>query len=114
MGRALAQNSCAGHGRTNQRGAAPTDHGARPAYADTTGVFGYRGMKFWSSVVIACAVSGSMAHAADGQFDCLIEPYQTIVVRSPVTGVIDKLFVTRGSTVKQGAPLVRLDSRVEN
>jgi RND family efflux transporter MFP subunit len=74
--------------------------------------------------VIAGAVLGSAAAApdgrptaaasSDGQFDCLIEPYQTIVVRSPVTGVIDKLFVTRGSTVKQGAPLVRLESSVES
>ncbi|MGC1459588.1 MAG: efflux RND transporter periplasmic adaptor subunit [Steroidobacteraceae bacterium] len=49
----------------------------------------------------------------DGSFDCLIEPYRTIVVRSPVTGVIDKLFVARGSPVKLGEPLVSLDSTVE-
>jgi len=52
--------------------------------------------------------------AHDGQFDCLIEPYRTVTVRSPVTGVIDKLYVSRGSMVKEGAPLVRLDSRVES
>jgi len=50
----------------------------------------------------------------DGQFDCLIEPYRTIVVRSPVTGVIGKLFVARGSRVKEGEPLVQLDSTVES
>jgi RND family efflux transporter MFP subunit len=59
------------------------------------------------------AALGSVA-ARDGQFDCLIEPYRTVKVRSPVTGVIDKLFVSRGSMVKQGAPLVRLDSTVES
>jgi len=51
--------------------------------------------------------------AHDGPFDCLIEPYRTVEVRSPVTGVIDKIYVSRGSMVKQGAPLVRLDSSVE-
>ncbi len=50
----------------------------------------------------------------EGPFDCLIEPYRTVEVRSPVTGVIEKLFVSRGSTVKQGAPLVKLDSTVES
>jgi RND family efflux transporter MFP subunit len=52
--------------------------------------------------------------ARDGPFDCLIEPSRTVEVRSPVTGVIEKLFVTRGSMVKQGAPLVKLDSTVES
>jgi len=55
---------------------------------------------------------GGGAH--DGPFDCLIEPYRTVEVRSPVTGVIDKLFVSRGSMVKQGAPLVKLDTTVES
>src|SRR5271154_1255451 len=54
------------------------------------------------------------AAARDGQFDCLIEPFRTVEIRSPVTGVIDKLFVSRGSMVKQGAPLVKLDSTVES
>ncbi|MFI4889023.1 MAG: efflux RND transporter periplasmic adaptor subunit [Steroidobacterales bacterium] len=52
--------------------------------------------------------------ARDGPFDCLIEPYRTVEVRSPVTGVIDKLYVSRGSMVKQGAPLVKLDTTVES
>jgi len=47
----------------------------------------------------------------DGEFDCLIEPSRTIVVRSPVTGVIDQLYVARGSRVRAGEPLVKLDSK---
>jgi len=50
----------------------------------------------------------------DGEFDCLIEPSRTIVVRSPVTGVIDQLYVARGSRVRAGEPLVKLDSTVES
>jgi RND family efflux transporter MFP subunit len=75
--------------------------------------------------LLAAASLTSLAHAADGsslnathgrdgQFDCLLEPYKLIVVRSPVIGVIDKLFVSRGSRVKEGDPLVRLDSTVES
>jgi RND family efflux transporter MFP subunit len=60
---------------------------------------------------ISAATGG--AAGRDGQFDCLIEPFRTVEVRSPVTGVIDKLYVSRGSMVKQGAPLVKLDSTVE-
>ncbi len=75
---------------------------------------------------VPLVLCGYPAHGADkpagpggaatrvGPFDCLIEPYRTVEVRSPVTGVIDKLFVSRGSMVKQGAPLVKLDSTVES
>ena len=59
-------------------------------------------------------VTAMLDQDRDGQFDCLIEPFRTVVVRSPVTGVIDKLYVSRGSMVKQGAPLVKLDSTVES
>lgn len=65
-----------------------------------------------AAAVLALGASAA-ALAGEGPFDCLIEPYRTAEVRSPVTGVIDKLYVTRGSMVKQGAPLVRLDSSVE-
>jgi len=58
------------------------------------------------------AAAGAAPH--DGPFDCLIEPYRTVEIRSPVTGVIEQLFVARGSMVKQGAPLVKLDSTVES
>jgi len=54
------------------------------------------------------------AAARDGQFDCLIEPFRTVEIRSPVTGVIDKIFVARGSAVTQGEQLVKLDSTVES
>jgi len=46
-------------------------------------------------------------------FDCLIEPWQTVELRSAVPGVIEKIFVQRGQTVQRGAPLVALASEVE-
>ena len=55
-----------------------------------------------------------LSDASAGAFDCLIEPYRTVTVRSPVTGVIDRIYVSRGSLVRRGEPLVRLDSSVED
>ncbi len=51
------------------------------------------------------------AQAAD--FDCLIEPSQTLDIRSPVNGLIERVHVERGSVVKRGAVLVTLESTVE-
>ncbi|MEF7616678.1 efflux RND transporter periplasmic adaptor subunit [Aquincola sp. MAHUQ-54] len=47
------------------------------------------------------------------QYDCLIEPYQRIELRSPVTGLIKAVNVERGSTVQKGQVLIELDSGVE-
>jgi len=55
------------------------------------------------------ASSGAVA----GTFECLIEPYQTVEVRSPVEGLISKIFVKRGDQVKAGQPLVQLESDAE-
>ena len=53
------------------------------------------------------------AAATSSEFDCLIEPSQTVEVRSPVPGVIERIFVERGQNVRRGAPLVGLESSVE-
>lgn len=66
------------------------------------------------SVAIGAGQATSAPEARDGVFDCLIEPYRTVTVRSPVTGVIDQIYVSRGSRVRKGEPLVRLDSSVES
>lgn len=44
---------------------------------------------------------------------CLLKPRQVIQVGSPVFGVIDRIFVDRGDTVKQGQLLAKLDTKVE-
>lgn len=66
-----------------------------------------------SLVLLALGLAAVPARAADGGHDCLIEPWQRIEVRSPVIGVIDRIDVDRGSTVKAGQTLVALDSGVE-
>ena len=48
-----------------------------------------------------------------GQFDCLIEPRQTIEVRPWTEGLITKVNVQRGDMVRAGQILVELDSGLE-
>lgn len=52
------------------------------------------------------------AAAARG-FDCLIEPRQTIELRSPVEGLIEQVMVERGNTTRRGQVLVTLVSALE-
>lgn len=51
------------------------------------------------------------ARAAD--FDCLIEPRRLIELRAPLEGLIDRIGVDRGDTVKRGQELVVLDLSVD-
>lgn len=45
-------------------------------------------------------------------FSCMIEPEQMVEIRSSVTGVIAKIAVGRGDSVKKGQTLVELDTDV--
>ena len=57
----------------------------------------------------ACALGSAQANP----YDCLIEPNQTVELRSPVEGVIHDVLVKRGDRVRAGQVLVQLDSSVE-
>lgn len=46
-------------------------------------------------------------------FDCLIEPFQTVDISSPVIGLLDKVHVRRGDKVSKGQLLAALESRAE-
>jgi len=54
---------------------------------------------------------GSVAAAAD--LTCLIHPYQTITMTSPVAGMLESIAVDRGDVVKEGQVLATLDTSVE-
>ena len=54
---------------------------------------------------------GAACHA--GEFDCLIEPRQSVDIRSASEGLIARIPVDRGDMVKAGQVLVELDSGVE-
>ena len=64
------------------------------------------------SVAAATAALLSTAVLAN-PFDCLIEPNQTVELRSPVEGVIEKVHVQRGDRIKAGQVLVQLESAAE-
>lgn len=53
------------------------------------------------------------AAARAGGFDCLIEPRQTVELRSPVEGLIAQVLTDRGKWVRRGDALVVLDAQVE-
>ncbi len=62
---------------------------------------------FAIAAILVCAP----VHAAG--FECLIEPYQVVEIRSAVEGLIEKVNVKRGDHVRKGQVLVQLVSDVE-
>jgi len=56
---------------------------------------------------------GSAAPAAEAGFECLLEPWQMIEVRTPVEGVIASISVHRGDSIRRGQTLVELQSQSE-
>lgn len=67
--------------------------------------------------ILSCSFAGAMLLLTLGaeakSFECLIEPDQVVEIRSPVEGLIERIYVRRGDSVKKGQTLVELDSSVE-
>ena len=63
-------------------------------------------------LIAALALAPSLAAAAKS-FECLLQPWQVVELRSPTEGLIAKVRVERGDAVKAGEVLVELDSSVE-
>src|SRR6478735_2935516 len=53
------------------------------------------------------------AAATANPYECLIQPNQTVEIRSSVEGVIEKVLVQRGDRVRAGQVLVQLESAAE-
>ncbi|MGE0415981.1 MAG: efflux RND transporter periplasmic adaptor subunit [Acetobacteraceae bacterium] len=69
-----------------------------------------------AAALVGAAAGGSGAAVPDisGQsFDCVIEPQQVVKLASSAVGVISRLDVDRGSIVRAGQFLGKLDDRVE-
>lgn len=62
-------------------------------------------------LMLAPAMAATPAAAED--FDCIIEAAQTVEIRSPVTGLLQKVHARRGETVREGQLLVTIESSVE-
>src|ERR671937_251463 len=67
--------------------------------------------RFYSTVFAALLYAAALDAE---EFDCLIEPQQTASISSPIDGVLDKVYVERGSIVKKGQVLARLESSLED
>lgn len=61
----------------------------------------------------AAALAVLAPAAAADPFDCLIEPSQTVDIRSATEGVIEKVLVQRGDRIRAGQVLVQLESAAE-
>ena len=68
-----------------------------------------------AGLALSCAVHAQPAPAVLGgpEFDCLIEARQALDIRSPVEGVIDRVLVQRGASVRKGQTLALLSSGPE-
>lgn len=64
-------------------------------------------------IFIGFSVSAFAARKSTNDLDCVIEPYRTVELSSPVQGVLDEVLVKRGDSVKKGQVLARLKSGVE-
>jgi RND family efflux transporter MFP subunit len=65
--------------------------------------------------LLALALAGSAVtpHSLAASVDCLIEPTQTVEIRSPVSGLLDTINVHRGDKVTKGQVIASLESSVE-
>src|ERR1044071_8817739 len=65
------------------------------------------------SVWMSGAPSSQAAVGANGDLNCLVHPYTTIIVSAPVAGLRDTGMVARGDLVKEGQRVAMLDTSVE-
>jgi RND family efflux transporter MFP subunit len=67
----------------------------------------------WLFVAAVCTTPWFAGAAPIGEFDCMIEPAQTIEIRSPVVGLLQQVPVRRGAVIRRGDVLAVLESSVE-
>ncbi len=70
-------------------------------------------MKIQIAILLSTLGASAAAQSAAPEYQCLIEPYQKIELRSAVEALIESVQVERGSVVRKGQPLVQLNSGVE-
>ena len=66
----------------------------------------------YSVTFFGIAFVSAMAHA-QAEHECVIQPRQILEIRSPVDGLIQRVHVDRGQTVRRGQLLATLDDSVE-
>src|SRR3970040_330414 len=66
-----------------------------------------------SSLVGSLIFAGVASSALAAEFDCVIEPRQSLELRSPIEGLIERVNVDRGDFVRKGQELAVLDTAVD-
>jgi RND family efflux transporter MFP subunit len=64
-------------------------------------------------MALAAAILLAASTARANPYECLIEPNQSVEIRSSVEGVIEKVMVKRGDRVSAGQVLAQLESNAE-
>jgi RND family efflux transporter MFP subunit len=64
-------------------------------------------------VAVAALLALASAALRAAEFDCVLEPRQMVELRSPATGLIERILVERGQFVRAGQVVVELDSGAE-
>jgi RND family efflux transporter MFP subunit len=66
-----------------------------------------------SVAVVGAAVAAFGTGASAATFDCVMNPFLTVKLGSPVPSVLSELLVDRGDAVKKGQAVARIESSVE-
>lgn len=104
--------NCTTYRAIDQLAGAAGNDGKQPLPRGSTGI--RRESRVKPSLVFALGVAVVCADAGvAGEFECVIEPRQVLELRSPLDGLIEKITVDRGDTVKEGQVLVMLDTTTE-
>lgn len=83
----------------------------RPVVVMCMGVLA--GLPVAGQTVAPRPIAATASAAAEGGFECLLEPWQLIEVRSSVDGIIAAITVNRGDNIRRGQTLVELQSQSE-
>jgi membrane fusion protein, heavy metal efflux system len=67
---------------------------------------------FFTFIAVGSAAAQAPPPPREG-LDCMIQPHQVVQVGSASAGVIERILVDRGDSVKSGQPIVQLDASVE-
>lgn len=71
----------------------------------------------WRTALLCCGLPAALLTGVSAAWaqphDCLIEPFQTVDVGSPLSGLLDRVTVKRGDRVTKGQTVATLESRAE-
>jgi RND family efflux transporter MFP subunit len=71
------------------------------------------GIRCFAAGLLAAVVCTVVAPALAATFDCVMDPFLTVKLGSPVTSVLSEVLVDRGDLVKKGQVIARIESSVE-